>query len=154
MTDLDEDIADLYLKARADSTLFSTIDVNHILEKTEKEHYLENKSLDDISNDIFSEIRNLNLTEDTMKDYCTRLYGYRHVDRVCDLRNGRFMRWIKKTDKKLTNGGLLINVKLDVNGTVLLCKNNSNRFFNVRFDDCIIFQKLTMEEQFILLANI
>jgi hypothetical protein len=80
-----------------------------------------------------------------------RLMGYRYVDRVCDLRNGQLIRWIK--NDKLTNGGLLMNVKIENNGVLLLCKNNANRFFNVRFDDSVLFQKLSMEEQIVLMAN-
>jgi hypothetical protein len=140
-------------KVKTDHTLFSTIDVNRLLEKIEKEHYLENKSLKDISTEIFEEMCGLSLSPEITQNYCMRLSEYRLVDKICDLRNGRLIRWIKKTDNRLTNGGLLMNVKMDAKGTVLLCKNGNHRFFNVRFDDCILFQKLTMEEQFILLAN-
>jgi hypothetical protein len=82
-----------------------------------------------------------------------RLMGYRLIDRICDLRNGRLIRWVKKSNGTLTNGGLLMNVKIEDNGIILLCKNNAHRFFNLRFDDSIVFQKLTMEEQIVLMAN-
>jgi hypothetical protein len=147
------DLTEIFERVKEDPSLFSTLDVNRLLEKIENEHYLENKSTNDISKDIFDAMEELNLPADTAMDYCMRLSGYRLVDKICDLRYGRWMRWIKTTDKKLTNGGLLMNVKIDARGSVLLCKNNANRFFNVRYDDCIIFQKLTMEEQFVLLAN-
>lgn len=147
------DFAEIFEKVKADPTLFSTLDVNRLLEKIENEHYLENKSADDISKDIFDEIEELDLSEEVAMNYCMRLSDYRLVDKICDLRYGRWMRWIKRSDKTLTNGGLLMNVKVDAGGSVLLCKNNTNRFFNVRYDDCVIFQKLTMEEQFVLLAN-
>ena len=93
------------------------------------------------------------LEEDKKKDYCMRLIGYHIVDRICDLRNGRLIRWIKKENGLLTNGGLLMNVKIENKGVILLCKNNSNRFFNVCFDNCLVFQKLSMEEQIVLMAN-
>jgi hypothetical protein len=88
-----------------------------------------------------------------MNNYCNRLIGYRVVDRICDLRNGIMIRWIKKNNGRLTNGGLLMSVKIEDKGVQLLCKNSINNFFNIRFDDCIIFQKLTLEEQVILIAN-
>ena len=46
-----------------------------------------------------------------------------------------------------------MNVKIENKGVILLCKNNSNRFFNVCFDNCLVFQKLSMEEQIVLMAN-
>jgi len=46
-----------------------------------------------------------------------------------------------------------MTVKIENTGVTLLCKNNINRFFNAKFDDCIVFQKLSMEEQIVLMAN-
>jgi hypothetical protein len=63
------------------------------------------------------------------------------------------MRWIKIANKSLTNGGILMNIKIENNGVHLLCRNNACRFFNIKFDDCLIFQKLTMEEQLILMSS-
>ena len=82
-----------------------------------------------------------------------RLSGYQCIDRLCDLRTGRLVRWIKKPNGKLTNGGVLVDVKIENKGVKLLCKNNMNRFFSIYFDDCLVFQKLTMEEQLILMAS-
>lgn len=148
MQSLDE----IFEEAKADPELFSTIDVDALLEKIETAHYLENKGITDISKEVFDAIDELNLEKDVALDYCTRLTGYRLVDRICDLRNGILMRWIKRANGSLTNGGLLVNVNMDPKGVKLLCKNNMHRFFCVRFDDCLIFQKLTMEEQIVLSA--
>ena len=151
------DLDEVYKSALDDPTLLSTIDIDALIEKMEDNHYLENKSLDDISKDIFFSIQSLGqFTEENenLNQMCLRLSGYRVVDRICDLRNGRLIRWIKKkTPKVLTNGGLLVNVKIENSGVKLLCKNNMNRFFSVFFDDCLVFQKLTMEEQLILMAS-
>jgi len=148
MQSLDEVFDD----AKSDPSLFSSIDVDGLLEKIETAHYLENKGLADISKEVFDAIDELHLEKEVALDYCMRLSGYRVVDRICDLRNGILMRWIKKSVGSLTNGGLLVNVKMDPKGVQLMCKNNMHRFFNVRFDDCLIFQKLTMEEQLVLSA--
>lgn len=148
MQSLDE----MFETAKSDPTLLSTIDIDALLEKIENAHYLEKKGILDISKEVFDAIHEIDLSEDIAISYCTRLSGYRYVDRICDLRNGRLMRWIKRDGGSLTNGGLLVNVKMDPKGVQLLCKNNMNRFFNVRFDDCLIFQKLTVEEQLVLMA--
>jgi hypothetical protein len=148
------DIEEIYTDALNDPTLLSSISIDAILNKLGENHYLEGKTVKDVSKDIYDVLFSLGISDEIMSDICERLVGYRVVDRICDLRNGRLMRWIKKTNEtKLTNGGLLMNVKIENRGVQLLCKNNMNRFFNIRFDDCIIFQKLTMEEQIVLMAN-
>lgn len=164
MNNCDINIKEMYENAVNDPSLFSTIDVDHLLKKIEKEdnNYLENKRLSDISKDVFDAISELNLNgdecNDLAMDFCDRLSGYRHVERICDLRNGKLMRWIKRplnNDCKkvtLTNGGILMNIKIENSGVQLLCRNNANRFFNIKFDDCLVFQKLSMEEQLILMS--
>lgn len=154
------DIKEIYENAMNDPSLFSTIDVDALLEKigNEDNNYLENQTLLDISRDIFESLEELNITNDLAKQFCVRLAGYRYVERICDLRNGRMMRWIKRpsicplTKNSLTNGGILMNIKIENSGVQLLCRNNANRFFNIKFDDCLVFQKLTMEEQLILMS--
>jgi len=152
------DLDEIYKSAAEDPTLLSTIDVDALIEKMEDNHYLENKSLDDISKEIFFAIQSLgqynSIEDENLQKMCVRLSGYRLVDRICDLRNGRLVRWIKKKNPQiLTNGGLLVNVKIENIGVKLLCKNNMNRFFSFLFDDCLIFQKLSMEEQLVLMAS-
>lgn len=154
------DIKEIYENALIDPTLFSTIDVDALLAKIENEddHYLENKTLADISKYIFEAVSELNVSTDLATNFCDRLSGYRYVERVCDLRNGKLMRWIKRpinlplNEKSLTNGGILMNIKIENSGVQLLCKNNAHRFFNIKFDDCLVFQKLTMEEQLIVMS--
>ena len=151
--ELSDDIEEIYKGAIEDPTLLSTIDIDSLLDKIGDNHYLEGKTLDEVSKEIYDAIFSLGLTEEKTKEYCIRLIGYRPIDKLCDLRNGRLIRWIKKNGGSLTNGGLLVNVKIENTGVILLCKNNTNRFFNVRFDDSVVFQKLTMEEQIVLMAN-
>ena len=43
-----------------------------------------------------------------------------------------------------------INNINDLNNMVLQLKNNRNRFFQIKFDECIIFQKLSEQEKVIL----
>lgn len=155
MSDINESwCKNAFEEARHDPTLLSSIDVEALLKKIENEdsNYLENKSLADISKELFDVITSADIPNNVVLDYCTRLSGYRYVDRICDLRNGRMMRWIKISNKSLTNGGILMSIKIENNGVKLLCRNNANRFFNIKFDDCLVFQKLTMEEQLILMS--
>jgi hypothetical protein len=148
------ELEQIYAEALQDPSLLETVDIDAIIKKIGENHYLEEKTVSCISKEIYDVLFSLGIPEEIMTKICDRLIGYRIVDRICDLRNGRLMRWIRKTSpSNLTNGGLLMNVKIENTGVQLLCKNNMNRFFNIRFDDCIIFQKLTIEEQIILMAN-
>jgi hypothetical protein len=140
-----------FREAREDPTLLSTIDIDAVLKKTDDVHYIEGKTVADVSKEIFDAVDDLDIPEENKRDICQRLVGYRWVDRLCDLRSGRLVRWVKQG--KLTNGGLLMNVKIENTGVLLLCKNNVGRFFTIRWDDTVVFQKLTMEEQLVLMAN-
>lgn len=140
-----------FREAREDPTLLSTIDIDAVLKKTDDVHYIEGKTVADVSKEIFEAVDALDIPEENKRDICQRLVGYRWVDRLCDLRSGRLVRWVKQG--KLTNGGLLMNVKIENTGVLLLCKNNVGRFFTIRWDDTVVFQKLTMEEQLVLMAN-
>ena len=69
------------------------------------------------------------------------------------LQLGYYIRWIslKNPDNiKLTNGAIIIDIKLLDNGMHLVCKNNMNRIIQIKFDEVIIFQKLSNQEKIIL----
>ena len=146
-----EEIEEAFREAREDPSLLSTIDIEAVLKKTDDVHYIEGKTVADLSKEVFDVINPLEISEENKEDICRRLIGYRWVDRLCDLRSGRLVRWVKKD--RLTNGGLLMNVKIENTGVILLCKNNVGRFFSIKWDDSVVFQKLTMEEQLVLMAN-
>jgi hypothetical protein len=146
-----EEIEEAFREAREDPTLLSTIDIEAVLKKTDDVHYIDGKTVADLSKEIFESVNTLDISEENKRDICQRLIGYRWVDRLCDLRSGRLVRWVKKG--RLTNGGLLMNVKIENTGVILLCKNNVGRFFSIKWDDSVVFQKLTMEEQLVLMAN-
>jgi len=80
------------------------------------------------------------------------LIGYKYINELNELSSGRHIRWIKHTNNKLTNGGILVNFKFLDNGTHLTIMNMNRRFSQIKFDDCFIFQKLLPEEQIILMA--
>jgi hypothetical protein len=155
----DINISEIYQNALTDPTLFSSLDVETLLDKIENQnnHYLDNKTVEIIAQDIFVSLQQLNLSNALYTSFCQRLTGYRVIERVCDLRNGKNTRWIKRTqiytNKSLTNGGILTNIKITNNGVQLLCMTSNRRFFNILYDDCIIFQNLSMEEQLILMSH-
>ena len=57
-----------------------------------------------------------------------------------------------KLDYNLTNGGIVVDINFTKEHTLIVCRNYRNYFIKYKFDDCITFQKLSTEEQLILMA--
>jgi hypothetical protein len=156
------DINQLFENAMKDPTLFSTLDINNLLNSIEndKNDYLQNKSMKIITNEIYETIQNLQLSKQTKLEYCQKLVGYRLVDDIHELHVGKHVRWIREQvltnglaqAQVLTNGGIVTTIKFLDNGTQVLCKSNGLRFIQFKFDECIIFQKMSLEEQLIMMA--
>ena len=150
------DIESIFENALKDPELFSTIDIENLLKNIEndKTDYLENKTLKTISDDIFYKINDFHITDETKEIFCNKLAGYRYVDEIRELHKGTHTRWIRKTNYSptLTNGGTLVNIVFNDKGTTFICRGYSNKFFQCKFDDCLVFQKLSLEEQLILMA--
>ena len=151
------DIQQIYENAKNDPSLFSSINIEELLDKIENEttEYLENQTLCTISKTIFNVLstysfeKNQTLGKDTIETYYEKLTGYRYVDKICDLRQGIFIRWIK--NGVLKNGGLVVTIKFGENAQII-CKTPYHQFVSLYFNECILFQKLTMEEQLILMS--
>ena len=70
-----------------------------------------------------------------------------------DFVEGNYVRWIPLKDPSkiyLTNGGILVNIEIFESCVQIRVKNNQNRFFNIKFDEVLIFQKLSMQEKIII----
>jgi hypothetical protein len=150
-------IDQLFKDAQNDSSLLSKIDINELLNSLENKNndYLENKTLTDINNDKYSALSQINLSKENVQQYCEKLAEFRLVDEVYELHKGKYVRWINIEDDphyKLKPGGFVFDIKFLDNGVHVLCMNNSRRFVQYKFDKCITFQKLSMEEQLILMA--
>jgi len=99
-------------------------------------------------------INELNLTKKNTKNLLNRLKDYQYIDEVPELIEGRYIRWINITNPtniKLTNGGILCEIKIE-DYISLVMKNNMNQFFQINLDENLIFQKLTDQEKIILYA--
>ena len=135
--------------------------IKKIMEEDHFPHYLENKNFEIIQ----QEIKNICFRENIpTKNIIDKLGEYRYVDKICDLIRGKFVRWIRLTNQStltkggtqnqstLTKGGIVADIKFLENGTYILVKNALNRFIQYKYDECITFQKLSVEE--ILYINI
>jgi hypothetical protein len=106
-----------------------------------------NKNKEDIISDLYLNKREKDLLLKQLKDY-------QYIDELPDLVEGRYIRWINIIDPhniKLTNGGILCEIKME-DYVTLVMKNKMNRFFQINLDENLIFQKLTDQEKVILYA--
>jgi hypothetical protein len=166
-----EEIADIFEQAKRDPTLFSTMDIRNLLTtiENEKNDYLENKTTRDVANTIMEELEELGLSKEEIEPIYIKLLGYRFVDEIHELHKGKNVRWIRRPSNarstnvkltngqgtnqvRLTNGGIVVDIKFLDTGVQVLCLNSQQRFIQYKFDDCLTFQKLSSEEQLILMA--
>ena len=148
-----ETINQVYQDALADPSLLSTLNVDELLStlETNKNDYLENKTLNGITNDVYNSIHDMRIDNETQEQMCLKLVGYRLVEELHELHKGKHVRWIRNGSSNLTNGGIVVDIKFLDNGTHVLCMNSMKRFIQYKYDDCITFQKLSPTELLILM---
>jgi hypothetical protein len=120
-------------------------------------------------NDI---LQKLQLKGTVLKTMHATLIGYKYIDNIDDLIIGRYVRWIslKRPDRiSLTNGAHVCNIDIQYNAQNdndddnqdedneykirIRCKvvrNGRPSFFNLNFDENLVFQKITEQEWIIL----
>jgi hypothetical protein len=139
---------------RNNPELTNTLDIQHILAQSHETHYLKDKTVATISVEITENIRAAfpDITELEINRLLDKLSDFRFVENVCDLHKGVQVRWIRLThdSHKLTNGGIVMDVKFTDSGVQVLCKSKNNRFIQYKIDECLTFQKLNQEEIMIL----
>ena len=153
---MNKEIEKIYNDARMDPTLFSKLDPEELLRELakDKNNYIEEKTTARIFNEmkqsIVDEFENADV-DNMLK----KLIEYRVVDELDAIHIGQHTRWIQKYQDavKLTNGGILLNVTFTNEGINLTIRLWNSRIIQVRFDDCLVFQKLSFGEQLILMAS-
>ena len=130
-------------------------DVNEILDLLEEQ---TNSSIIKLNSNKIMEHKNnilqqIQITGPKLKTFHKKLKEYRYCSDMRDFVEGNYVRWIPLKDPSkiyLTNGGILVNVEIFESGVQIRVKNNQNRFFNIKFDEVLIFQKLSMQEKIII----
>jgi hypothetical protein len=147
-------INDIYEKALKDPSLLASLEIEDLLNTLENTNndYLENKTLKGITDEIYGIMQTVITGRELQESICLKLVDYRLVDELHELHKGKHVRWVRRNTEKLTNGGIVVDIKFLDTGTQVLCKNSMNRFMQYKYDDCITFQKLSQTEQLILMA--
>jgi hypothetical protein len=145
----------LFDDATNDPTLLGTLNIEELIEMTNSEQidYLNEKTMSDILNEIQNTLSNLDVNDAIKSALYNKLAGYRLIGNIYELHKGKRIRWIRhNSPDKITNGAIVAEIKFCDNGTYVLCKTMQNRIFQIKYDECLIFQKLTTGEQLILMA--
>ena len=134
---MDEDDAEMLLKTLDNENNQSIMKLNK-------------NTIKRVKNDI---LQKLQLPRDKLKEMHTKLNEYRYVDEVNDINYGSYIRWINIKNPeniKLENGGVICDIKILNDGVHILCKNFRNKMMQIKLDECLMFQKLTNQENIIL----
>lgn len=104
-------------------------------------------------------INELQLERSKSLEIMKKLKGYKYVDELSDLKYGTYIRWIPISDPnpssiRLIKGALFCDIKIKEDGVYVICKNYgySNKHFQIKLDENLVFQKLTDQEQVLLYA--
>ncbi len=133
------------------------MDIHHLLHALNNEN---NEAVVDLDYATIAKQKNdllqqLNLSRDELSSLNKKLKPYRCVNTLEDLRFGSYVRWISLKNPaviKLTNGGIVCDIK-EVNGDIQVkCKNRMNMLFQLNMSEVLLFQKLSEQEAVILSA--
>ena len=137
------------------------MDVNQLInaldnESNEKILNLTNKKIKEMNLKILME---LSLSKQKLSGLMKKLNCYRYVDEIDDLKCGTYLKWILLTDPNpenldLNKGAIFCEIKCKDEGVFIICKNIgfSSRHFQIKMDECLLFQKLTTQELILLSA--
>lgn len=113
----------------------------------------------EINETKYNLFKSLNLNEDHIQDLLNRLNDYRFIENIDDLVEGSYIRWINLNELpefKLKMGAKLLNIKTkedDEDNNLLSCVKFLGRmtsYFNIKFENNLIFQKLSEQELMLL----
>ena len=133
----------------------SVPEMNNLLFALENE---SNNSIMNLTSGKIKTIKNnmlqrLALERPELKKLHQKLKNYRYCSDMNDVQYGYYIRWISLKnleDLKLTNGGIIIDIDIINDCVQIKVKNNMNRIFQIKLDECYIFQKITPQEKVIL----
>tara|TARA_B100001093_G_scaffold140_1_gene238 strand:- start:16319 stop:16744 length:426 start_codon:yes stop_codon:yes gene_type:complete len=132
-----------------------SIDENELLDALENE---TNSSIVNLTNRKIKEHKNIILQQifskkDDLKKYHKVLKDYRYCNDMRDIQYGFFVRWFNLKDEdniSLKKGAVILDMLIVEGGVQLLLKTFRNNLFKIKFDEVVLFQKISREEKLIL----
>jgi len=137
------------------SKMDNEIDIENLLKTLDNDDNnslikLDNSKIKSIKNDL---LQKLHFKKEDIKILLIKLKEYRFVDELDDLHYGSYIRWFNLSDPsslKLTNGGIICDIRIINDSVLITCKNFMNRMFCIKMDENLIFQKLNKNEKVLL----
>jgi len=121
----------------------------------EENEMIFNYTTNKLNNMNLSILKELKLAHNTLNEYLQKLKNYIYVDEINNLKYGTYLKWICLTNPDklyLAKGAVFCNIKITDNGVFIICKGFTNRHFQIKMDECLVFQKLTSQETILLNA--
>lgn len=121
----------------------------------EENEMIFNYTTNKLNNMNLSILKELKLSHHTLNEYLQKLKNYIYVDEINNLKYGTYLKWICLTNPDkldLAKGAVFCNIKITDNGVFIICKGFTNRHFQIKMDECLVFQKLTSQETILLNA--
>ena len=124
-------------------------EINKAFTEIEERKLLTTGELKTIKNNI---LQKMMFDKNELKLYHKLLTKYRYIDEIDELRYGSYIRWFNIKDPNATltllRGGFIADIT-NKNGINILCKNR-NKFFTIKMDRSVIFQKNTIQEKLLI----
>ncbi len=125
--------------------------------ENEKHSYLLELSKDKIKTEKNDILQQVQFNKNELKILHEKLDNYRYICDADSLISGSYIRWINlynigntQVEKILTNGAIICDWKILDNGLHVICKTNNFRIIQIKFEENLIFQKLSDQENVLL----
>ena len=133
------------------------MDIEKLLKALDKD---ENEDIIDMTSEKIDEnnisvIAELELDPEEEEKIISKLEGYKYIDDVSSLNSGAFIRWICVSNPakiSLSKGAWICDIRFTDEGIAVVCKGIYHRHFQLKFDECLIFQRLNDQERVLLSA--
>jgi hypothetical protein len=106
----------------------------------------------------FAIVKELHLPKKETLELMQKLVNYKYVDEISDLKYGTYLRWINIEHPSgpfvLAKGAVFCEIKITNDGVYCVCKNVGPipKYFQIRLDTHLFFQKFTKEEIVLMIA--
>jgi hypothetical protein len=123
-------------------------ELEEVMQEIKKFNIQDSKTIKEAKIDMLKEIID---DPKELKEYYKLLKEYRYIDELNELRYGSYIRWFnisKPESLTLLRGGFIADIT-NKNGINILCKNR-NKFFTIKMDKSVIFQKNTNQEKLLI----
>jgi hypothetical protein len=132
------------------------MDVNLLMKSldNEKNENIFNYTSEKINKLNTEILKTIDISDELIGEYLDKLKYYIYLDEIHYLKEGSYLKWINLTSDNLSlsKGGIFCKIKIVDSGIILICKGLTNRFFQLKFDDYLIFQRITKQEEVLLHA--